>query len=302
MMLKKLIPAAALLALAGAVQAEVTPYGLVDVAFSKGLTGKPDLRSGGNSTTKLGLKGNQDLTAGLKATFQLEAGVNSDLQKRGVFFDRQAWAGVAGGFGEVRGGTQDSVAFQTMVPFNLNGDANVVSAFRAAPVALAEGSGKRSIQYIAPAVSGFVVQVGHQLEYKGSKSTNSVGVTYTLDKLALAATATSKPAEGEKATSAVAASYDFGVAKVAASFSGSRALDSDSGLLVAGKGYMIGVVAPVAGFNVGTQFAKNTTTKVTATEIFVNKEIMKGTYAYADFLSRKGAASDADAIGGIYTF
>lgn len=300
MMLKKLIPAAALLALAGAVQAEVTPYGLVDVAFSKDVDSKPELRSGGNSTTKFGLKGNQDLTAGLKATFQFEAGVNRDLQKRGVFFDRQAWAGVAGGFGEVRGGTQDSVAFQTMVPFNLNGDANVVSAFRAAPVALAEGRGQRSIQYIAPAVSGFVVQVGHQLEYKGAKATNSVGVTYTLDKLALAATATSKPADGEKATSAVAASYDFGVAKVAASYSGSKALNSVSGLLEDGKGYMVGVVAPVAGFNIGTQYARNTATKVNATEFFVNKEIMKGTFAYADFLSKKG--SDAYAIGVIYTF
>lgn len=301
MMLKKLIPAAALLALAGAVQAEVTPYGLIDVAFSKGLEGKPDLISGGNSTTKFGLKGNQAVASGLKATYQFEAGVNQDLQKRGTVFNRQAWAGVAGSFGEVRGGTQDSVAFQTLVPFNLNGDANVVSAFRAPPVALTEGTGKRSIQYIAPAVSGFVVQVGHQMEYKGSKSTNSVGVTYTLDKLALAVTASSKPAEGEKATSAVAASYDFGVAKVAASYSGSKTVDED-GAFIPGKGYMLGVVVPVAGFNIGTQFARNTDTKVNATEIFVNKEIMKNTYAYADFLSKKGAASDAYTIGVIYTF
>lgn len=293
MMFKKLIPAAALLALAGAAQAETTVYGLVDVAFSKGLTGKPELISGGNSTTKLGLKGDQAIASGLKATYQFEAGVNSDLQKRGTFFNRQAWAGVAGGFGEVRGGTQDSVAFQTMVPFNLNGDANLVSAFRAAPVALAEGRGNRSIQYIAPAVSGFVVQVGHQLEYKGEKSTNAVGVTYTLDKLALAVTATSKATEGGKATSAAAASYDFGIAKVAGSYSPSKD---------AGKGYMIGVVAPVAGFNVGTQFAKNTTTNITATEFFVNKEIMKGTFAYADVLSKKGEKSDAYAIGVIYTF
>lgn len=297
MTLKKLIPAAALLALAGVAQAEVTPYGLVDVAFSKGLTGKPDLISGGNSTTKFGLKGDQNLTAGLKATFQFEAGLNSKLQKQGTVFNRQAWAGVAGAFGEVRGGTQDSVAFQTMVPFNLNGDANVASAFRQPPVALAEGVGKRSIQYIAPAVSGFVVQVGHQMEYKGSKSTNSVGVTYKLDKLALAATAESKSTDNGDATSAVGASYDFGMAKVAGSFTGGKMADG-----TAGKGYMIGVVAPVAGFNIGTQFAKNTVTNITATEVFVNKEIMKNTYAYADFLSKKGAASDAYAIGVIYTF
>ncbi len=297
MMLKKLIPAAALLALAGAAQAEVTPYGLIDVAFSKGFDAKPDLISGGNSTTKFGLKGNQDLTAGLKATFQFEAGVTSQLQKQGTFFNRQAWAGVAGGFGEVRAGTQDSVPYQTMVPFNLNGDANVASAFRYPPVALTEGRGNRSVQYIAPAVSGFVVQVGHQMEYKGAKATNSVGVTYTLDKLALAAAAESKASDGGNDTSSVAASYDFGVAKVAGTFTGGKAVDGS-----AGKGYMIGVVAPVAGFNIGTQYAKNTATKAAATEVFLNKEIMKGTFAYADFVSKKGSSSDAYAIGVIYTF
>lgn len=293
MMLKKLIPAAALLALAGAVQAEVTPYGLLDAAFSKGLEGKPDLISGGNSTTKLGLKGNQGLNAGLKATYQFEAGLNSKLQKQGTVFNRQAWAGLAGGFGEVRLGTQDSVRFQTLVGFDLNGAANVASAQGAAGLGVLAGRGQRSIQYIAPAVSGFVVQVGHQLEYQGAKATNSVGVTYTLDKLVLAASAESKLTDGGKGSSAVGASYDLGFAKVTGSYSPSKDV---------GKGYMIGAVAPVAGFNVGAQFAKNTVTDITATEVFVNKEIMKGTFAYADFLSKKGASSDAYAIGVIYTF
>jgi predicted porin len=293
MTFKKLIPAAALLALAGAAQAEVTPYGLLDAAFSKGLQRKPDLISGGNSTTKLGLKGNQGLSSGLKATYQFEAGFTPELQKQGTVFDRQAWAGLSGGFGEVRLGKQDSVRFQTLVGFDLNGAANVASAQGAVSLGVLAGRGQRSIQYIAPAVSGFVVQVGHQLEYQGAKATNSVGVTYTLDKLTLAASAESKLTDGGKSSSALGASYDFGVAKVAGSYSPSKE---------AGKGYMLGVVAPVAGFNIGTQFAKNTVTNVTATEVFVNKEIMKGTFAYADFLSKKGAASDAYAIGVIYTF
>jgi predicted porin len=293
MMLKKLIPAAALLALAGAVQAETTPYGLIDAAFSKKIGGKSDLISGGNSTTRLGLKGDQAFGSGLRATYQFEAGFSEELQKQGTVFNRQAWAGVAGSFGEVRAGTQDSVPFQTMIGFDLNGAANVASAQVAADLAVLDGVGKRSIQYISPSISGFVVQVGHQMDYKGSKANNSVGVTYKLDKLALAATAESKSTQTGKGTSAVAASYDFGIAKVAGSYSPSKE---------AGKGYMIGVVAPVAGFNIGTQFAKNTVSNLTATEVFVNKEIMKNTFAYADFLSKKGEKSDAYAIGVIYTF
>lgn len=296
MMLKKLIPAAALLALAAAAQAEVTPYGLLDVAYSKdSLDGKADLRSGGNSTTKVGLKGNQDLAAGLKATFQLEAGVNDKLQSTRAVFNRQAWAGLAGSFGEVRAGTQDSVRFQNMIGFDLNGAANVASVQGNLGLDTLSGRGNRSVQYISPSVSGFVAQVGHQLEYQGDKSTNAVAVSYTLDKLVLAVTAESKRSDADKATSSMGASYDFGVAKVAMSYAGAK---------TEGKGYMVGVVAPVAGFNVGVQVAKNTDAKANGTEFFVNKEIMRNTFAYADYVRLKDSSSKGNlyAVGAIYTF
>ena len=74
MMLKKLIPAAALLALAGAAQSQVTIYGLADVGFAK--TTAEDqantaasLKFGGNSTTRVGLKGSNDLGSGIKGNF-----------------------------------------------------------------------------------------------------------------------------------------------------------------------------------------------------------------------------------------
>ena len=86
MMLKKLIPAAALLALAGAAQAQVSIYGLVDVAMAKSLTDdaatpKKDgtLIFGGNSATRVGLKGSTDLGSGIKGNFQLESsGIDID--------------------------------------------------------------------------------------------------------------------------------------------------------------------------------------------------------------------------------
>ena len=64
MMLKKLIPAAALLALAGAAQAQVTIYGLVDVGLAKTTADDlaktdPSVKFGGNSTTRVGLKGSK---------------------------------------------------------------------------------------------------------------------------------------------------------------------------------------------------------------------------------------------------
>ena len=312
MMLKKLIPAAALLALAAAAQAQVSIYGLVDVGMAK--TTAEDaagtdasLKFGGNSTTRVGLKGSTDLGSGIKGNFQLEtSGIDIDGNlSGGILFGRQAWVGASGAFGEVRAGRQDSVAFSTLIGFDLNGAANTASASGAAGIdggLLFGPLGTRSVQYIAPTVAGFKVQLGYQsantgvaATATGGKASTGAGVTYTLGNLALAATTTTKNKTGGEGSSAMAASYDFGVLKAAVNYSGSKGA----------KGAMYGVVAPVAGVNVGMQYAKNSDSKDTGTEFFVNKEILKNTSVYADYLSKKtgaGVKSDAYAVGVIYVF
>ena len=310
MMLKKLIPAAALLALTGAAQAQVSIYGLVDVAMAKSLTDdaatpKKDgtLIFGGNSATRVGLKGSTDLGSGVKGNFQLESSaIDIDGKLAGsIMFGRQAWVGASGAFGEVRAGRQDSVGFSTMIGFDLNGAANTASATGATGIDILNGQGTRSVQYISPTVSGFKVQLGYQAadtalaeSVAGGKASTAYGVTYTLDKLALAVAGSSKTSSGGSSASSYAGSYDFGIFKAVANISGTKGA----------KGTMIGAVAPVAGVNVGLQYAKNTDTKVKATELFVNKEVLKNTYAYADYVSKKDGSvkNDAYAVGVIYTF
>ena len=318
MMLKKLIPAAALLALAGAAHAQVTIYGLVDVGVVQTSTEDAagtdaSLKFGGNSTTRVGLKGSTDLGSGIKGNFQLEtSAINIDGKlcadsacTSNIIFGRQAWVGASGAFGEVRAGRQDSVAFQTMIGFDLNGAANTASASGAAgiDIGLLFGPlGTRSVQYIAPTVAGFKVQLGYQSANTGvdatddgGKASTGAGLTYTLGNLALAVTTTTKNKTGGEGSSAMAASYDFGVLKAAVNYSGSK----DA------KGTMFGVVAPVAGVNVGMQHAKNSDSKDAGTEFFVNKEILKNTLVYADILSKKtgaGVRSEAYAVGVIYVF
>jgi predicted porin len=312
MMLKKLIPAAALLALAGSAQAQVSIYGLVDVAMAKSLaddasTPKKDgtLIFGGNSATRVGLKGSTDLGSGIKGNFQLEtSAIDIDGKLAGdILFGRQAWVGASGAFGEIRAGRQDSVGFQTMIGFDLNGAANTASATGATGIDILNGLGTRSVQYIAPTVAGFKVQLGYQAADTsgsmteadpGGKASTAYGVTYTLDKLTLAVAGSSKTSSGGNSASSYAGSYDFGIFKAVANISGTKGA----------KGSMIGAVAPVAGVNVGLQYAKNTDTKVKATELFVNKEILKNTFAYADYVSKKDGSvkNDAYAVGVIYTF
>ena len=314
MMLKKLIPAAALLALAGAAHAQVTIYGLADVGFAKTTTedaAKKDasLKFGGNSTTRVGLKGSTDLGSGIKGNFQLESSAIDIDGKLGggddVLFGRQAWVGASGAFGEIRAGRQDSVGFQTMIGFDLNGASNTASASGAAGIdggLLFTALGTRSVQYIAPTMGGLKIHAGYQSAdtslaktVAGGEASAGLGMTYTLGGLALAATWTTKNMTGGSDVSAMAAAYDFGVFKAVVNYSGTK----DS------KGSMVGFVAPVGGVNVGVQRAKNSSTEATGTEFFVNKEILKNTTAYADFLSKKpssGAGSNAYAVGVIYVF
>jgi predicted porin len=325
MMLKKLIPAAALLALTGAAQAQVSIYGLVDLSYGKNETlatandRKATLHSGGdnggsqgNSVTRVGLKGSMDVGSGLKGNFKLESGgidMDGKVNNGDAFFDRQAWAGLSGGFGEVRVGRQDSVVFQTSIAFDLNGASNAACATCNSGIAngvLGKGRYSRQIQYIAPTVNGFTVQVGYAAIDTAaavaatSKAAGAVGVTYAAGPLTLAAATEAARVTGGSSSSVYAGSYDFGVAKVALSYTPSKNSDG-----VDAKGTMIGVVAPIAGYNVGMQYAKNSDTKAKGTEFFVNKEVLKNTSVYFDYGIKKEVGVESKntyALGAIYVF
>ncbi len=307
-MMKKLIPAAVLMTLVGAAQAQVTLYGLVDMSYGKNEITFPgqkdDIFSGGdngssqgNSTTRVGIKGSTDVGSGVKANFQFETnGITSNGDIPAPFFNRAAWAGFSGSFGEVRVGKQDDVAFQTMAAYDLNGASNsVVASGYAGLAVLGQGRQDRSVQYISPVSGGFKVQVGFQPEgnVAGAKANGSIAVTYAAGPFAA-----SVVAQGARTTTgsdmyAVGGTYDLGVAKISLNYA-----DAGTG----SKGASAGVVVPVAGFNVGAQFAKNNESGAQMTELFVNKEIFKNTYGYAEYGQEDKSSLKAYAVGFIYVF
>ena len=323
-MMKKLIPAAVLLTVMGAAQAQaaapaVSIYGLIDLSYGRNETigdtkanfhsGGDDSSSQGNSTTRVGLKGSMDVGSGVKANFKLETGgitSNGEVNPGGYFFNRAAWAGFSGSFGEVRLGRQDNVPFQTMVEFDFNGAANAASAQMlslATPWSL-NSRQSRSLQYIAPAMGGVTAQFGFQPESSdytgttGNKANYSMGLKYTAGKLVLGFAAESARTSPGSKFASVAGSYDFGVVKAMASYA-----DGGKGL----KGTSVGVVAPVAGFNIGMTYAKNSdSAKGAATEVYVNREIFKNTYAYFDYgnLNKSNGFTKGIAYAGgvIFTF
>ena len=307
-----LVPIALALGFVGAAQAQMTIYGLLDASYGKSVYAdsideKADFHSGGdngsgegNSTSRIGLKGTTDVGSGLKANFKLETnGITSSGDIPSPFFARQAWLGISGGFGEVRLGRQDSVAFQTMIAYDFNGASNGISALGYAAVGpWLPGRQSRSLQYISPTMGGATLQLGFVPEgnVAGAKNTFSAGATYAAGPLSVSATFETKRAEGGSSFASVAGSYDFGLAKVMLGYA-----DGAEGV----KGVSVGFVAPVGPVNIGALYGKNSDTKGAAYEVFVNAEVLKGTYAYAEFGksdAKTGIKGTGFAVGVIYTF
>jgi predicted porin len=333
MMTKKLVAAAALLALAGGANAQMVIYGLMDVSYGQGLldnisangqkyyldcatglnTGEKDANfhsggdncsSEGNSTTRIGFKGSYDVAPDIKAKFQLETGgIQSDgkVNNDGTFFNRQAWFGFASKYGEMRFGKQDSVPYQVMNGFDFNGASNGVSALSYTGVApYAPGRQSRSLQYISPGFSGFTVQAGLQLKdttvSATAKDVFALAGRFDQGPISVGASYQSKADANGKDFSSIAGSFDFKVVKVMASYTqGGKIADGGTG-----SGYGLGITAPVAGFNIGAIYGTNDDdlANIKAYELFVNKEIFKNTYAYGEYGDWKG---DLAAFGGAPT-
>lgn len=106
--------AIACVASAATAQTSVNLYGLLDASVESVRAGNANVSrvsSSNLATSRFGMKGVEDLGGGLSATFVLESAVNADTGANGDtarFFDRAAWLGLSGGFGEIRLGRQDS--------------------------------------------------------------------------------------------------------------------------------------------------------------------------------------------------
>jgi predicted porin len=307
-MKKTLISAALALGFVGAAQAQMTLYGLIDMSYGKSLLGevflheKADFHSGGdngssegNSTTRVGIKGSSDLGGGIKGNFKFETGgIGSDgsVNGGGNFFNRQAWAGFSGGFGEVRLGRQDSVSFQTMIDFDFNGASNGVSAGGYSGVGVwLPGRQSRSLQYITPTLGGFTGQLGYVP--KGNRGDNAKGVVsggikFAIGDLMLGGSFQSKADKRGEDFASLAASYDLKFLKVMVGYADGGDFDPVRAAAQlptgSGDGPTVGLNVPIAGWNIGMHYSQNLDDdlKIKSAEVWVNKEIFKNTYAYVE--------------------
>jgi predicted porin len=156
---------AALMAWGSAAGADVKFYGLMDMGLNLENDGSGKgtltrLNSGGQSSSRIGIRGSEALGGGLVASFTLETGVLADtggVDQGGVLFGRQSWVALAGRYGMLKLGRKYTVSAEvldTFDPFHINTAGDASRMFNV--------SGKRvnnNLSYTTPELHGFGAQL-----------------------------------------------------------------------------------------------------------------------------------------------
>ena len=268
---KNLIAVAALATLAVSAQAQssVTLYGNLDVAVTYTKI-KPE---GGNSSSTtgvdssiltesfFGLKGQEDLGGGLKAVFKLESFVNPDTGSAGEgnFWGKNAYVGVAGDFGTVKLGNQESLFKTEAGAFDAFGFSPALAVSQLFVGNVLGGSWQNTIGYTSPNLNGLTLSAQHSArETNAGKSAltvnggaTAVAANYSAGALGLSAvygdvrnTAGAAGAEQNKAW-LLGASYDFGVVKAFAQYGQNKLEDNAGADDGKDKFFQVGAVVPV---------------------------------------------------------
>lgn len=275
---KNLIAVAALATLAVSAQAQssVTLYGNLDVGLTSIKTkNTPALATDGteNGVTSsiltesfFGLKGQEDLGGGLKAIFKLESSINVDTGSASVaadgvtpknFWDKNAYVGVAGDFGTVKLGNQESLFKTEAAAFDAFGVSRVLAVSKL--FIGDEGSWQNTIGYTSPNLSGLTLSAQHSAKENGKAvaagqvngGATAVAANYTAGALGLSAvygdirsTDATVAAERNKAW-LLGGSYDFSVVKAFAQYGQNKAENSVGAEQSKDKFFQVGAVVPV---------------------------------------------------------
>lgn len=287
--MKKSLIALAVMAASGAsmAQSSVTIYGVADAWFGRtsgdvttnGVKVKTPsqtvLNDGLISNSRFGFKGSEDLGGGLKANFQLEQGFSIDSgTAASAGFNRQAWVGVSGGFGEVQLGKAynafDDVSALAASVFDSD-LAPINNVFVSTAFASADAN---TIKYATPSFGGFSGAASYSLG-EDNTAAFSASKVYALSGkyengplavgIAFANAKNTNPGilggaydvDGTR----LAASYNLGAAKLLASYG--RVSETNEKT----NEYEIGVDVPLsAALTLSAGYAKSKTKQVGVTE------------------------------------
>ncbi len=294
-MQKKIIALAVAAAFSAPAFADTTVYGIVDAAITNisktGFKSRLDVTSGGLSTSRLGVKHTEGLDNGMTAVVVLEYGLDVANKTAlgaasGTTYTpnaRQQMLALAGDFGTVAAGFLQTTGYDFSGKFNpFAGSA--VDPYSAANPTTFITTGSRAAHaaaYISPSMGGVTVAYNHafnagneSLTPDGSTTANPttadlLSVTFDQGPLSVggvyAGTADDDAAYAKVTEMGLGASYDFGVAKVNATYLSTK---TDATGVAGNTDSMIGLsaVAPVGPGAVVFGYDKNTKDSTTAAD------------------------------------
>ena len=289
--MKKSLVALAALAVVGvaSAQSSVTMYGVADVAVMKSSGSKVGGRANSafnNGNSRLGVRGNEDLGGGLKAFFNFEQAVDLGTGATdAVTWQRAAYMGLGGNFGEVYAGRRLTPNYMAIAAYELTGTANysvVGSQFGFGGDTAATVIGRlptvntrqnSHAAYTTPSFGGFTATLGAQLASNSPNNRDTVMGNLIYKQGPIAAAFGYHKTETLNRSLSLGGSYDFGMAKVAVGF-------YDPALLA--KGFSVGASMPLGPVVLTLDVARQTEgTDDTDILLEAKYALSKRTFAYA---------------------
>lgn len=243
MLKRSLICLAVLSTLSGVASAQsVTIFGIMDVGVRYVRQGNNDITrvdTSGASTSRFGFRGLEDLGGGMKAGFWLESGVNLDDGSAGAtvdgsarFWNRRTTVSLIGNFGEIRLGRDFSPAYRVATGSDPFGDTGLGGISRVYSTGSINGAAyfthtrmDNSVTYFLPGSLGGVYGQASVAAGEGRSGNRLYGglIGYKAGPLDVSAgysqTRVISALDEDVKNAAFAASYDFGVVKLAGTLS-----------------------------------------------------------------------------------
>ncbi|WP_109477138.1 porin [Paraburkholderia sp. C35] len=214
-------------------ESSVTLYGIVDEFFQYVNTGNgytAAIGSSGQWASRIGLRGHEDIGGGNFVSFDLQNGFNPNdgtFASPGSLFNRQAWIGVGGNWGEVHVGRQNSPIFNDQGGLDAFGASTQASGFSNMMTYAVRTS--NTVSYTSPTLSG--VQFSVYVGFGDAGGLRSAGASYQADVTyshgpfsAVAAAQAVRSADNSTLdrTAEVGASYQIGKTTVYLGWSGAK--------------------------------------------------------------------------------
>lgn len=174
-MLKTLVAASVLSAMAAPVMADTTVYGKANVTVQSSDEGAGSITELKSNASRLGVKGSQKLDGGLEVVYKYELQVDvSDESGEKNLKSRNQYVGLKGAFGEVLVGRNDTVLKQSQGKFDIFSDleADIKNLWKG------ENRMSDSITYKTPKMNGFQAGISYILDEDNDDSATSLSLTY----------------------------------------------------------------------------------------------------------------------------